>query len=331
MTSLRASVAVLLASGQAWAAQRTSFSTHFRSADTALVGAAESSRPIPRSEQKAGLAPLVEHSPEDILPVYPCELRVRVRTVIKAKDPVVEAGAVVPVVWYLRSPACTTDYRGETLIDKPALWLLRTENGSLRALVDCSGADNTPSVLPIKSFPAETEQKLAEWKDPRLAVTYLILKPGVIIPENAYARSLLPGDVAAVAGYLNFLKVLRTVYLESGELMRDMISLNVASYGSCLGPARRALLAEEQLGESVPHTSFLDIDVQRKTEEVDLRWMQWTTKEQLLQELGGPAEAVDGLTMLACRTNAHVKARARELLSQYFGIEPSSLPCIPCE
>ena len=91
------------------------------------------------------------------------------------------------------------------------------------------------------------------------------------------------------------------------------------------------MAAEPRQSEEFPHTSFLYKDVARRTAEVDLRRMWWTTKEQLLEELGGATEAVDGLTKLACDTDFRVKARARELLSQYFGIDPSTLPCIPCE
>jgi hypothetical protein len=331
MTLIFALVAGLLGGAQAWAGQRTPFSTHFQTASTVLVGAVESARPIQQSEPKAALAPVIEHRPADILPVYPCELEVRVRAVIKAEDPMVKPGSRVTVVWYLLAPECVTDYRGKKLIGRLALWLLRTESGSLRLLVDGSGTDNAPSVLPIETFSAETEQQLGEWKDPRLAVTYLILKPGAVVPENGYASSWLPGDVAAVAGYFNFLKVYRVVYAESDERIRGLIALEVAASGECLESARRASAAEQQLGEAVPHDPFLDRDVERRTGEADLRWMRWTTKEQLLEDLGTPTEAVDGLTMLACRTDARVKTRARDLLSQYFGIDPSALPCIPCE
>jgi hypothetical protein len=279
---------VLLGATQLWAGQRTPFSTHFRAADMALVGAVDSSGPIQQFEPRAKSAPMIEHRPEDILPLYPCGLWVRVLAVIKAKSPLAAVGSVVPVMWYLPSPACLTDYRGERLLDKPALWLLRTEDGFLRTLIDASGTDSAPSVLPMKSFSAEAEKKLSEWKDPRLAVTYLVLKPGVIVPENAYARSWLPDDVAAVAGYFNFLKVYRAVYLESDERMRGLISLRVAGSGECLDSARRASAAEQQQGEAVPHSSFLDKDVERRTAEADLRRMWWTTKEQLLEELGGP-------------------------------------------
>jgi hypothetical protein len=163
-----------------------------------------------------------------------------------------------------------------------------------------------------------------------MAITYLILKPDVVIPGEEYATSQLPVDVAAVAGYANFLRVYRAVYIESDESTRDLISLNVAASGECLDSARR-LVAVDLSGGSRQHMPFLDPAVERRTAEADLRWMRWTTKEQLLEDLGGPVEAVDGLTMLACRTEDRVKARARELLSRYFGIDPSTLPCIPCE
>jgi hypothetical protein len=311
MPSLLALATMLLTGAHAQAGQRTPFSTHFQAADTVLVGVVESVRPIQPSEPRATLALVIEHAPEDTFPLYPCELGVRVRATIKAKNPLVEAGSLVPIIWYLLSPTCAADYRGDTLLGKPALWLLRTENGFLRALVDGSGTDNTPSVLPMQSFSPDTERKLAEWKDPRLAVTYLILKPGVIIPEDRYAISWLPGDVAAVAGYFNFLKVYRAVYLESDARVHGLISIEVAASGECLEAARSAIVTEQQHGEVVPHHSLLDRDVERRTAEVDdFGWMGWATKEQLLQDLGGSKEAIDGLTTLACGTDPRVKARA---------------------
>ena len=138
--------------------------------------------------------------------------------------------------------------------------------------------------------------------------------------------------MVAITGFGDFLKVYRVVYLESDARMRGLISLEVAGYGQCLEPARRAAAAERLRGEPVPNEAFLDQGVQRRTEEQDLaEENSWTTREQLLRVFGGATEAVDGLTMRACMSDIRVKTRARELLSEYFAIDPSKLSCIPCE
>ena len=325
MTSHLAVAASLLAGAQVWAGQLTPFSALFRTADTVFVGEVESGRQIPTSDARAGMAAV---DPVQYAPVYPCELTVRVRAVIKAQQPLIKAGSAVSVMWYLPSPVCIATYGGDgQQLTRPALWLARTENGTLRTL-----ADNNVTVLPIKSFSTEIEERLTEWKDPGLAVTYLILKPGAIISENGYVSSRLPSDVVGITGFADFLKVYRVVYLESDARMRGLISLEVAGYGHCLEPARRAAEAERRRGEPVPNEAFLDREVERRTEEQDLaEENSWTTREQLLKVFGSAAEAVNGLTMRACMSDLRVKARARELLSQYFEVDPSRLPCIPCE
>ena len=176
MTSHLAVAASLLAGVQAWAGQLTPFSTLFRTADTVFVGEMDSRRRIPASDARAGLAA----DPVQHAPMYACELTVRIRAVIKAQDPLIKTGSVVSVIWYLPSSLCIATYDGEDeLLTKSALWLARTEDGTLRIL-----ADNTVTVLPIEAFSTVIEERLAEWKDPGLAVRTLFSSR-----ERSYPRT----------------------------------------------------------------------------------------------------------------------------------------------
>jgi hypothetical protein len=78
-------------------------------ADTVLVGVVESTRLIQPTERQAGLAIAIEHPPKDASRLYPCEVRVQIRALIKAKDPLLKVGSAVSIVWYLLAPSCATD------------------------------------------------------------------------------------------------------------------------------------------------------------------------------------------------------------------------------
>ena len=186
----------LLANGQILGAAPTPFVTLFRRADTIFVGSIESARRVGDSDSRAKTPPL---EPVEFGPVYLCVLTIRIQGLIKSADVVMKAGESVPVLSYQPSPRCQSDYRkeGDTLPTGPALWLLRSEKGNLRTLVD-----NAVTVRPLNSFSPSVQQR--KWHDPNLAVTYLLLKPGIMIPEGEYAKSSEQGltDIAGTAGYL---------------------------------------------------------------------------------------------------------------------------------
>jgi hypothetical protein len=324
--NLQFAIAILiLVALVACAGQPTPFSTLFASANVVLVGEIESAARIPDSAARTEIAP---PEPLQHVALYPCEFTVRVRAIIKAPRSPVKVGPVVQIIWYLPSPTCAVSYLGDDrLLGKPALWLARSEGGSLRTI-----ADDTSTVLPILEFTEQTEDELKQWRDPGSAVTYLVLKPGVIIPENGYVGSTLPSDVVAITGFADFLRIYRVIYLESDARKRGLISLEVAGYGQCLASAKRAAELERRRGTPLPYELFLDPEVERRTEEHDLAEEDsWTSKAQLVKVFGSVGDAVDGLTMRACRSDIRVRTRARELLSSYFGIDSSTLACIPCE
>ncbi len=114
--------------------------------------------------------------------------------------------------------------------DRPALWLLRTEAGMLRTLTDSAG-----TVFPLQRtlLPFE-ERYLAQSKDAEMSAMYLFLKPGLIVPENQYAYSSLPIQMVDLGGWMNFLKVDRTVYLEASAYGQGQMSLVAASFNRFL-------------------------------------------------------------------------------------------------
>lgn len=305
--------------------QKVPFSTLFRTADTVIVGTIESSEPIQDSDGRPQMAP----APEEYGPVYWCATKIRVGALIKAQNPLIKVGGAVRVLWELPSASCNFYYGGESVFaGQPALWLLKTENGVLHT----SLSDHALPVRPLLSFSQDIEHRLVEWREPRLAVTYLFLKPGVIIPEDHYARSHLQDQLMDVAGMADFLRVFRAVYFESNEHMRGQISLFASSFGHCLAAATRAAEGEGRLRDWAAIELSLNPEVERRTEVVQLRRMSWATKEELLGVFGGsPQKAVDELTFWACSSGVRVKTRARELLVKYFAIDPLALPCLPCE
>jgi hypothetical protein len=197
----------------------------------------------------------------------------------------------------------------------------------LRTLVDNS---DTVFALTRGLLPLE-EQDLRQWKEPDVAVTYLFLKPGLAIPESRYTDSALPIQMVDLGGWTKFLRVYRTAYLESDGYARGRINLVAASFEHCLDAARRTTQGGGPLPELAPMLPFLDRDTAWRTETTELEGLSWASKEELLAAFNSPEAAVDELTRWACSSGTRIKARARDLLSRYFGVDPSTLPCIPCE
>jgi hypothetical protein len=129
-----------------------------------------------------------------------------------------------------------------------------------------------------------------------------------------------------------YLKVFRSVYLESSDTQRGLISLEVSSLGFCLKDARRFAQSDDRFRGAGPEVSFfLNPQSEHGMEETHLAEMEGDTKEAILKAYGGSKAAEDELTKLSCWNAVRVRARARALLSKYFSIDPSTIPCIPCE
>ena len=121
----------------------------------------------------------------------------------------IRAGDEVTVKTYLPSKTCVARYgdisAGEIGL---AVWLLRNERGELRTLTD-----NRSTIRPIGSFSTQLADEIQDWTDPRLAMTYVFLKPGLVIPEGITGSSPVPAELIAIAGWADFLKVYRAIYL----------------------------------------------------------------------------------------------------------------------
>jgi hypothetical protein len=324
MSAARLLTLWMLATAQPRAEQPTPFCTLFRAADAAIIATAETAKRLPQSDPRAAAQPVdaVQYAA-----VHLCEITAHVEAIVKDRPTLSRHGAEIRFTTYLPSAACAPEYLGRpNVLGRPVLWLLRTEGGELRTL-----KDNPSTFFVVGSLTAATRQELARWRRPELAVMYLFLKPGVIIPQEGYATSSLPAQMFDVGGGSDFLRVYRAVYLESNERTREQINLAVASFGLCLNSARRAAQAAGRLDEFALTVPFLNAEVARRTEDVAVAQMSWATREQLLRDFDSPEAAVNELTMRACSSGISVKARARDLLSRYFGINPATLPCIPCD
>jgi hypothetical protein len=191
--------------------------------------------------------------------------------------------------------------------------------------------DNAMTVRPLQSFSEGTRQKLEEWHDPHLAAMYLFLKPGIIVPESEYADAGFEGSLIDLAGWTDFLRVYRAVYLESSERLHSQISLVAASFGHCLDMASRAAQGSSRREQWESRLPEVNPETRHREDELELRRMSWMNKEEILAAFKSPTDAVDELTFRASSSLNRSKARARQLLIQYFGVDPSMLPCSPCD
>lgn len=304
------------------AAALPSLSYQFRSADTVVVGAMVSARRLPRSSVLSKTSPreaIEYHSP------YACEISIHVDILLKASMSLAKAGSELPVVWYPPFDDCQPKSTGREFFNRDALWLLRTENGTLRTFVD-----NHTTVWPMGGFSPQIQRELTK-RDASAALTYLAVKPGQLVPEQRYPMSLIPVDVIPLLGINEYLKLFGSVYKESTEEQRGLISLNLATLGYCLGAARRFAQSDSRFRGWVELVQFLNRDMDQKIEATQLQEMQWPDKDAVLKAYGDEKGATDGLIQLSCRSDTAVRTRARELLTIYFAIEPSTIHCVPCE
>ncbi len=147
---------------------------------------------------------------------FACEITLALDSVLKANEHAIEVGATVHAVGFALSPACMVNSRvGEPILNHEALWLLRTENGIIRL----SGVDSL-TAIPLHRFSPAIAKELGRWTNPEEALTFLFLKPGIVIPENGYADSPVVGEVIPLCGWLTFLKVYREIFLESDAYSR---------------------------------------------------------------------------------------------------------------
>jgi hypothetical protein len=129
---------------------------------------------------------------------------------------------------------------------------------------------------------------------------YLFLKPGLIIPEGAYAHSTLPIQMADLSGWTSFLRAYRVAFMESSAYGQGQISLVAATFDYCLVTAEREARSEGTLAGWMSTVPLLDAKTASKAEETELAWMSWANKRSLLKAFKSPEQASDELTRWAC-------------------------------
>lgn len=301
-----------------FASPPTSFAATFKEADTVVVASTSAVQPVRKSSQWRKRL-------KDATPlIYDCDLTIRIDAVIKSSDPYLVATSSIHIIVDSADPTCfAADAASTWNRTGPILWLLRGSNGGLRPVRDLS-----QSVRPLRMFSPELGRKAAQWREPELAVAYLLLKPGVLISVDHYARSPFPAQIANLVGFANFLRVYSRIYTESYDDDRGIISLAVSSFGQCLVSARRAAGERRLEASELP---WLDPSWQRRTEEMQLASMSWSSKDELLEAFDSPDQAINDLTMWACGSSRRVTTRAQDLLQRFFDLPAVVLPCIPCQ
>lgn len=310
-----------------WAGPPIRFGQLFQRADTVLVGSLESAKRPSQGKNSSQPSTVADNV------TVSCEVTMQISAVIRTVDPTIVAGITRNFIWQMRSSSQCDDTASEfkTLKGHFLLLLLQFKNGVLHAV-----EDRPLSARELLVFPREVKTRTDTWKDPGLAVAYLLLKPGVYISDTEYASSdgasRSAWEMWPVIGKQGELIVYRQIYLESNEAQRRNISLAVSSSGLCVDAAKKAALAEGTLDRWAKRRPFFDQNTLEMADEDDLRSMQWTNKDEVLRTFNNiSSAAIDNLIFLACSSKKRVKARARQVLQDYFDIDPSTLPCIPCE
>ena len=288
----------------------------FRFADTVLIGRVVSGKRVLESDPRFGIPARPVNAP-----FYLCEVTVEVKA--KPRDSLV-VGSRLTILWYLESSVCAVAFPGvyENLEGRDALLFLSSGRDFQRAFTDLSYG-----IFPVRNFSPKFAEELAKWKDPDQAVTYLVLTPGMIIPERGYVNSHLPSEVSGLVSFREYLNIYRIIYSDSDVDSRGKIAIHLAYWGLCLDAAIRA--AGHIHDERLP--SFMDPSPRNEIDELHLGRLMWATKADLLKSFANEKEAIDELILQACSSYPKARKRARELLDRYFGIQASMLPCVPCE
>ncbi|MEO8052623.1 MAG: hypothetical protein ABI833_19620, partial [Acidobacteriota bacterium] len=143
-----------------------------------------------------------------------------------------------------------------------------------------------------------------------------------------YARSSLPGEVAGLVTFREYLNIYRIVYSEADPDSRGRIAVHLWPFGLCVDMAVR----EANRG-GLEVRFLMESDTRRQYDETEsiLHIPTWGSKADVLKSFRNEQEAIDELITRACSSYPYRRRRARELLERYFGIKPSMLPCVPCE
>jgi hypothetical protein len=326
MTSWVRSAVCVVVGSSLWGGRPPQLHQQFEAADIVIVGKATATRRI------WGLFSSLKTRPRaaiDYEPIYTCELTIEVGAALKGQASEWKPGAKIPVIWYLPTRDCEPKFGvNYDVFNREALWLLRKENGTLRVF-----ADNHFSAYPIEKFSPDVQRGLAKWSDPRAALIYLAVKPGELVPEGRYPGSSLPINIIPLVRMTEYLKVFRTVYLESDETQRGLISLEVSSLGFCLKDAQRIAQSDDRIRSLGSAISFyLNPGSERGMEETELADMAaWRNKDDVVNHFGDSKQAEDTLVQYSCQSGTRVRTQARQLLSKYFSVDPSTIPCIPCK
>ena len=147
--------------------------------------------------------------------------------------------------------------------------------------------------------------------------------------ERFFKERRAPIQMVDLLGWSDFLSVYRRVYMEAEPFAQGLISLTAASFGHCLAMAERTAKARwpNDWRSAAPF-----LDGQAEADQSAMRSPPFTLeRERMISALGGTKKAQDELTWYACSSSDAAKSRARKLLTEYFGIQPYALPCIPCE
>jgi hypothetical protein len=122
----------------------------FESADTVLVGRVESPQRLSAADRGLGVPPLQTSQERTD---RACSVAVRVNRVVKARDPQIREGSAITVLWGSSSAGCANGGENFVGAGQIALWLLRSDSGTLRPV-----ADSQASVRPLLEFSDETKR-----------------------------------------------------------------------------------------------------------------------------------------------------------------------------
>ncbi len=291
-------------------------------ADTIVVASLERSIPMP-----AGAAIGEPRTPPGFR-VYPCAIDLEVQAVLTGSvDHKVER---VTVFSYLRNASCTVRLMGRAVPGGHSLiWLLRRQGRLLR-----TWTDDYETMIWLTSFGPAARQGMDQFKDPALAVAYLILAPGIGLPVASYNANVswMVSGVLEMVGFADFWRLLAAIYTRSPPPGQELICLLASESGACLGCARAAAARGVEPGPDADENhSLMRPDQFRVFEHNMLREMDPAALARSRTSVVKTKWLREDLFWSACTSSRALRTRSRRLLHTLFGVDPRAISCIPCE
>lgn len=298
----------------------------FESSDIILIGSITEGQRVDESSLQPGTES--RNVPEG-LEVHACKFSFKVIKVIRDERGKVTDNTL-PLLWYIPSPTCQADYENAIgpgwSLKGPALWFMRAEGGFVRPTVD-----NLAAVRSLIDVGETVMTELDRWRDPRFAVAYLFMTPGVVTAVNEFFPDHESIGTIDLVGWSGYLEIYRSIFRRLGPAAQAEVCLVVAQFGMCLKCARRIATTTSPGRHIDSQLHLLDGARMRDFERQQIKDFSADSEAELLQRFTSLSRVKDELAIYACSSGESLRASARRTLEHVFGVDVSKISCIPCD